>query len=544
MKYYNEAAQSFHYDVAFYEVAGGIMYIYCPNCGQVEEVDIKKYGSVGNAKKSHIPSCRCYIGIPKYKHARGEHRDVHYSFDWAEFSKDEARDEIHLCGYRYTATFAASDYDGLWTEFDEGNYILKRHPVIDSEKSIDITFHSDGRIEYRHALYHPMWTRVIKVGAIREVKNWSTLFMFNLAEGSFAELKGTWLEQYITILKDMHEKLGERVNADICFNEFTVMLLILLIKFPSVKKLWSAGYKCLILDRVLEKLFGRYGYCYAPEYYLGSGCWARFKCSNGAVNYKGKSLERILGIEPSKLSALGDRETLDADDLRLAKKCYKAGLAITSKNMEIFASYRYDELFTIANKSANFKLSKLFKYIRHQGKHVKTTSILYIVSDYVDYLKALLELKTPLTEDVLYPTSLKAAHDRTVQEVKLAREKGKEKAFRNAVAPFVSLNAEDDTYSIKVIDSVSKLIKEAAKMHNCSADYIDRIVARNSILFVIREKVHPRKPFCMLELSPARGDIVQNRGVHNTAVPPDVDAFADRWLKKIRRKLKNMTEAA
>lgn len=543
MKYFNEAQSYFSYDVAFYETAKGTMYIYCPNCGRLEELDIKNYVSVANIKKNHIPSCGCYIGVPKYKHAMYEHSNLKYSFDWAEFVKDEARNEVHLISYRHTASFAASEYDWHGIDYcDESNYILKRYPIIDSEKTIDITFRSDGSIQYESALYKPMCTNKIKVGYMLPRRQWSTLFAFDLAEGSFAELKDTWIEQYVLILKDMHEMLCEVVNLNIPYNEFTVMLLIMLVKSPSVKKLWSAGYRRLIFDRVIERLLGKWSYAYSCSYSFGASLIDCVPNAN-TVNYRAKKLERILGIEPSKLSVLGDRETLNAKALRLAKKCYKAGLAITPKNMEIFESCRYDELFTIANNSVNFKVSKLFKYIRHQEARTNSISTFYIVSDYVDYLKALIELKTPLTEDVLYPTSLKAAHDKTIQEAKIAKQKGKEKAFRKAVASFEQFNFEDENYSIKVIDSVAQLIREAAKMHNCSAGYIDRIVARNSILFVIREKAHPRTPFCMLELSPVYG-IVQNRGVHNANVPPEVDAFANKWLKKIKRKLKRITEAA
>ena len=544
MKYLSEAQSHFFYNVAFYETAKGTMYIYCPNCGRLEEVDIKEYGSVAEVKKKHIPSCQCYAGVPKYKHAMYEHSNLKYSFDWAEFVKDEARNEVHLISYRHTASFAASEYDWHGIDYcDESHYILKRYPIIDSEKTIDITFCADGSIRYESALYVPMCTYRIKVGDMRQRKQWSLLFAFDLAEGSFAELKGTWLEQYVPILRNMHEMLCEVINLNIAYNEFTIMLLTMLVKFPSVKKLWSAGYRRLVFDRVIERLLGNRGYAYSCSYRFGVSLVDCVPNAN-AVNYRAKKLERILGIEPSKLSVLGDRETIDAKALRLAKKCHKAGIDITPKNMEICESFRYDELFSIASKSANFKLSKLFKYIRHQEARTNTISTFYIVSDYVDYLKALLELKTPLTDDVLYPTSLKAAHDRAVQELEVVREKGKEKAFRNAVTPFEKFNLEDDIYSIKVIDSVKQLIKEAAKMHNCSANYIDRIIARNSILFVIREKAHPRKPFCMLELSPAYGYSVQNRGGHNKDVPPEVDAFADKWLKKIRRKLKKIMEAA
>ncbi len=544
MKYFNEVREYFFYNIAFYETTRRTMFIYCPNCGQVEELDIKKYGSVAEVKKKHIPSCQCYAGVPKYKHAMYEHSNLKYSFDWAEFVKDEARNEVHLISYRHTASFAASEYDWHGIDYcDESHYILKRYPIIDSEKTIDITFCADGSIHYESALYVPMCTYRIKVGDMRQRKQWSSLFAFDLAEGSFAELKGTWLEQYVPILRNMHEMLCEVINLNIAYNEFTIRLLTMLIKFPSVKKLWSAGYKRLIFDRCVEMLNNRRSGYYSNEFYM-AGAWVKFQPNAKAVNYQGKSLERILGIEPSKLSVLGDRETLDAEDLRLAKKCNAVGVSICRANMSIISSFRFEGLLRIFNQTQNFKISKLFKYIRHQEKQDGRIFTGYIVGDYVDYLNAMIELKTPLTDDVLYPTSLKAAHDKAVQEIKIVRAKGKEKAFKNAVAPFEVLNFDGEEYSIKVITSVKQLLAEAAKMHNCSAGYIDRIVERNAILFVIREKTHPRKPFCMLELSPANGYIVQNRGVHNKDVPPEVDAFADKWLKKIRRKLKKIMEAA
>lgn len=174
----------------------------------------------------------------------------------------------------------------------------------------------------------------------------------------------------------------------------------------------------------------------------------------------------------------------------------------------------------------------MFKYIRHsQYRAGKASTLINIASDYYDYLTALKKLQTPFTKDVLFPTVLATAHDSTIEKLKNYQEKTKNTEFKKMAASYKVLDFENDTYKIFTIDTIEQLNREAQKLHNCAASYVDRIIGGSSMLFLIRKKEHPRKPFYMLELNPKDFSIVQNRGLRNCNATDEVKAFEELWLK-------------
>lgn len=512
---YGNIAENMHfYDFVFYEVENRKMYIYCPNCGRQYEVSVTKDRNVTWLKNNYIPDdCFAYRGIqPKYKRSNVAYESLNNKVTIGEFQRYGKDIEFNV--YWHTANFGLSNYCGI---------AFRRHPIFSYEKVINIKFDSTGNVKLNTCLIKNM-NYSLSMSYWRERKKWNTeIFDFGVIEESFEQLKGTYLEQYIKDAFEFMEYIQEIENFDISINDYIIAFMVCVVKYPALIKLWRGGYKRLVLNKVLEFIMpGAYkSYYYNPRII--------FYMSHQVINYKAKTLDKILKIHPSKVEKILDREDTNIKELKGIQYLDKHKLNITRENLEIVMSYRFDDLIQILDK---FNGSRLFKYIRNQSNKVSST-INNVVSDYYDYIHNIKKLNNELTNDILYPTNLKISHDKAIEKVSYMQNQLKEKEFKKAIKRYKKYNYVGADYQIKVVDSIAMLLIEASNMHNCSAGYVDRIINKNSVIFVIRENKKINDSFCMLELDACTKEIVQNRGINNINPLQDVITFAEWWRENI-----------
>lgn len=546
MKYWKIAEDRHFYDFVFYETENDKMFIYCPNCASVHEVNMKQVvpryekQKVAWMKKNYSP-CTCFDmrSVPKYCRSDREYSRLGTEIDIGEFCKN-ADGSVSVNVFRQTTNFAASNY--------ECGRPFKRNPIFNLERTIDFTFREGEKTKIETCLFRPMCSSRISVGyGWSSVKNWRSTLVFNLIEQSLDELKGTYLEKYIPEIYKFQEALSDFINIDeVPMGDYTVQFLKLLCENAAFRKVWKAGYKTLAINKVFESIMigGNSGY-YTPTYYL-CGTYIDKKFTNAVVNWRGKSIVRILKINPQKLDNIIDRNELTLKELKAVVELEKLGIEYNEMNIQIAGAPSFDKLEGLFEKE-KLSFSKLFKYIRHAKNQSKQKSITFsnVVTDYVDYLDALIRMETPLTADVLFPTNLKISHDRAVNQYKQLEDAKKNELFEKAVKKFKKLAYENDAYKIFVVDNIRLLRCEAQNLHNCSAGYVDRIIDKNSVIFLIRQKADPDAPFYMLELNPNSLSIVQNRGLHNYGATPEVQAFANMWLNGVVRPMaKKLAKAA
>lgn len=533
MKYFKIAEGYHFFDFVFYETEKDKMFIYCPNCDTIHEVDMKL--TVPRCEKqkvawmkNHYSPCGCFDmrKVPKYCRSDRNYSRLGTEVDVAEFHKnDDGSVSVHA--YRQTTNFAASQY-GCQRPF-------KRYPTFNEDKTIVFDFREGEKTKIETCLYTPMWTSRISVGyRWTNVKNWRSTLVFDLLEQSLEELKGTYLEKYVADIYKFQEALSDFVNMEnVAMGDYTVQFLRLLCENEAFRKIWKAGYKILAINKVFESIMiGGSGY-YHPTYYL-AGNYIDKKVTNLVVNWRGKTLERILKVNPQKLDKVIKREELTLDNLKAAIKLEKLKIEYTDKNLRIASASRFDDLKNIFKKE-NISFSKMFKYIRHTKNKYMKTGFTYnnVISDYYDYLDALIKLKTPLSSDVVFPTNLPISHDRAVAQYAQFVDAEKDSLFKKAVAKYKKLKFESKDYKIFVVSNIGMLQVEAQRLHNCSAGYVDRIINKSSVIFLIRQKSKPNVPFYMLELNPNRLSIVQNRGLYNCGETDEVKAFAELWLNSV-----------
>lgn len=300
---------------------------------------------------------------------------------------------------------------------------------------------------------------------------------------------------------------------DACDESHLMKLIYVYSKYPQAEYLKKLGYQGIINDRI-----------YNQANYI-------------KVNWRGDSLEKMLGItktEISKLNQWGYRSTEDIGTYKFLRK-YQA--KVSKKNMDIF----YSVFSSVGNYLSDFKKEenpmKISEYIFKQKKLAKHRFILY---DYKDYLSQLKKLGYPLEEYYLYPKNLEAAHAKLTDEINKRRDEEKrkrielqEKGYREILKKIKKLTYSSENLVIRPVNSIEELNIEGMKMHHCVATYGNKVVAEKCYIFTVRNINEPDEPLATLELSQNKKRIIQLRGKHNAVVSDDIEAFCNYWLKHI-----------
>lgn len=527
MKYFEIAKERMFYPYVFYEVEKKTMYIYCPNCGAVEEVDITKKNNIDNIKKKYLPRCGCFMASkPTYKNCKYPHKNLNVCRDFAEFKKREDG-SVSLLVYKLKAEFGQDNYCCGF------GYCFKRYPVISYEIVTVIDFLPGGRMQYKTRYYTPMCSRSLSIGEMRDLNHWTyTKFDFQLIEESFEELKFTYLEEFLPYIYELFETYNLNYSSKY-FDDIECGVLATFHSKPYTKKLWKAGFKTLVkqvagrlIQAYLSSVNMYYGnYENAKNVYKPNCCYK--------LSSKSKTLEKLLRVDLNTLDALFEREAVGFTDLenlnKFIKFCDKLGLNRTNENFKIFTNWKFNAEIL---ERLNVDIKKIFKYLRRLDKRNKE-----LVKDYFDLLSDLEFLGVAPTDDVVFPSNLKQVHERysDLRRLKNYNQKNR-KPFLQMVKKTKNFRYENENFRIYPISSPEALIKEASKMHNCSAGYIDKIANGSCMIFLIREKKHPNTPYCMLELKFDDGKpnkIIQNRAIRNNIAPEDCQSFAEKWFERI-----------
>ena len=300
---------------------------------------------------------------------------------------------------------------------------------------------------------------------------------------------------------------------DACDESHLMKLIYVYSKYPQAEYLKKLGYQGIIDDRI-----------YNQANYI-------------KVNWRGDSLEKMLGVTKTELSKLNQWGYKNTEDIGTYKFLKKYQAKISKKNMDTF----YSAFSCVGDCLSYFKKEenpiKISEYIINQKKLAKHGFILY---DYKDYLNQLKELGYPLEEYYLYPKNLNESHEKLTEEInKKINEKKRrqamqqEKEYKKILAKVMKFTFESETFIVRPIASIEELQEEGIKMHHCVATYKNKVVAEQCYIFTVRNINEPDEPIATLELSQNRKRIIQLRGKYNAVVSDDIEAFCNHWLKHI-----------
>lgn len=135
---------------------------------------------------------------------------------------------------------------------------------------------------------------------------------------------------------------------------------------------------------------------------------------------------------------------------------------------------------------------------------------------------------------VRYPRDLVAAHDRAAELMEQKETEGATDLFRVRRRLLKKYTYVAHGLLIRPAASQRELTAEGDTLHHCVGTYGKRYAAGETAIFFIRRVGRPRESYFTLELDEKKLEVRQNRGNHNCARTPEVEAFEKEWLAWVR----------
>ncbi len=156
---------------------------------------------------------------------------------------------------------------------------------------------------------------------------------------------------------------------------------------------------------------------------------------------------------------------------------------------------------------------------------------------YLDYIRMLQELETPLTSDlVVFPKNLTKAHDDLVQVIgKLEREL-EEKEYEKRQKALQKYEQEIDEFVFLVPKDLQEIVNEGNALHHCVGGkyYLNSHTNGNTNIIFIRQKEEVDKPYFTLEYK--NQHVAQVQGKYNRErVPNNLQKAINKWEQQIKK---------
>lgn len=178
-------------------------------------------------------------------------------------------------------------------------------------------------------------------------------------------------------------------------------------------------------------------------------------------------------------------------------------------------------------------LHKLLRYISEQ----KITHD----NDYFDYTKWIEEMGYDMRNEFnLFPKNFKKAHDdMSKQYMRFKDNKAREdvkkfnrllEKLKKETTDVEAMNLNIEGLFIRLPNKLDELKAEGEALHHCVGTYMEKVRKGETMIFFIRKKEAPDKPYYTLEW---HGRVVQCRGSHNCDMTPEVKAFVQIFQEKM-----------
>lgn len=217
--------------------------------------------------------------------------------------------------------------------------------------------------------------------------------------------------------------------------------------------------------------------------------------------------------------------------VRLVARAKKDGLRITEKDADLIMRLG-DRYSTEMYEAAPGEFTRTVRYLLRQQEKTKRQELIGW-QYYRDYLR-MAEGNGEDLDAVRYPRDLIAAHDRE----RLKREERKDDEHREEfdarAKKLLALAWEKDGLSIRPAMSEAELRAEGSNLWHCVGGYAGKMRRGETAILFIRRAAEPEKSFYTLEFNERGRTVVQNRGAHNCARTPEVEAFEAKWLEHIK----------
>lgn len=283
-------------------------------------------------------------------------------------------------------------------------------------------------------------------------------------------------------------------------------------KYPVMEFLWKAGYRRLVHERICGMT----------------------KENRNAIRWQRENLKDCFQF-PLRLLKLKKPEDWYMDDIETLNNIWaERGNGLTEKEViAIFQSGIDVKMIRWALPHAG--AIKILNYIEKQA--VESCLVRAEAMVYRDYLQECEQLHLDLSnKEILFPKDLRAAHNRTMEQIKFEKNKADQEKFQKAVESLEKFAWQSGSFIIRPARAQEELRDEGKALHHCVGGYIQRMASGETAIFFVRMAYEPDKPFYTLELQKKR--VVQCRTEHNKSYEQDqeIKAFVDAWMEQVVKK--------
>lgn len=287
-------------------------------------------------------------------------------------------------------------------------------------------------------------------------------------------------------------------------------------KYPFIEQLLKVGFYRMVQEFLEDSM--------AQDTDLNKGC---------------NSILGTLGINKyqyNMLRKVGDPSLRDLEILR-----YKPDL-----KWEEFSTLRYVKDNGYVNMYKKYIDLMQYTTLHKLCKYISTQKITHS-QDYFDYAGWLEKMDYDMRNEFnLFPKDFINAHDEmSKQYVKFKDKQAIEetKRFNHLLAKLKKETEEAEAMKldiaglfIRLPNRLEELKVEGEALHHCVGTYMEKVRKGETMIFFIRKKEEPDKPFYTLEW---KGKVIQCRGSHNCDMTPEVKAFTKVFEEKMKKELQD-----
>ena len=270
----------------------------------------------------------------------------------------------------------------------------------------------------------------------------------------------------------------------------------------------------------------------------------RYIMYGNEFNKNSKKIWDYIGVTKEQFKTVQVLD-MDCSELKIYKKFIEFGIVLDCKKfLEVYNKFIVKNI----NIFAVIKYTTLHKIEKYTDKN-NPADIKNFFDLWGDYLRFCNELGYDMKNDfVLFPKDLKKSHDecyRDLERKKQEERKRKIKTENKRAKKLLKKYAEiyiwnDKNFSVVVPKDLFSIKEEGYSLHHCVGSYTTKVANGETVILFIRRNTDLNKPFYTMEVK--NGKILQCYGYKNDKMTEEVQAFTEKYSKKVLQKL-NMKQA-
>ena len=286
----------------------------------------------------------------------------------------------------------------------------------------------------------------------------------------------------------------------------------------------------------------------ATEYLLKSRLYSLASNEHVCNQEERGSLAKFLGINGQYIPIMQKLDVNRAELEFLKSSKFFLNEEYVAKLQCVLGSVRYkDFLYEIRSLNMSEKKAITYFYKQMQKNKVSAERCLVWYKDYKDMSK---QMKVELSNKGLkYPPNIKVAHDAILEKVQIKESRRDLHQFKVACAELYKtfIQWHDDKYVVVRPQSRADFLREGQILSHCvgsSKCYYENHKKGTAVILFIRSVENQDKPLYTLELDCKDFRIKQLYGKKDVKAPAEVFAFVKKYIKEIKKNIKNKKENA